>query len=86
MYDYNYYVYTIGLFLGLQFTHTDIPALQGFCLSWPIMMKWPAYMWIFFLCLMAVLAAILCYIFFLYIQIGMALHYLLIAAVLLVVF
>jgi len=41
VFDYNYFVWTAGFFLGLQFTHMDQGIMKHFVLDWSVMKTWP---------------------------------------------
>jgi hypothetical protein len=62
IFQYNYFIWTVGLFLGLQWTHMGQGILGHFVLSWDTMKNWPAVLWgvfvaliIFFLSIIAVM-------------------------------
>jgi len=45
VYHYNYYIWCIGFFyMGLQWTHLDIPIFRKFELRWEIMKTWGLFM------------------------------------------
>ena len=76
VFHYNYFIWTVAYFIGLQFTHLDIGIFQQLTLDWNVMKNWPAYMWVIFLGLVALLASIISYIFYLYYMIGYLTAYL----------
>lgn len=67
---YNYLVWTLAYFIGLQFTHMDNGIFSNLTLDWNVMKNWPAYMWVIFLGLITLLTTIITYIFYLYYMIG----------------
>jgi hypothetical protein len=78
VYNYNYHVWTVAYFVGLQFTHMDQGIFTNFTLDWNIMKTWPWYMWVLFLGLILLLGSIFAYIFFLYHTVGF-LHFYVVA-------
>lgn len=48
VYHYNYYVWTLALFIGLQFMHLDTGILSKITLDWNVMKNWPAIVWAIF--------------------------------------
>ncbi|CDW80395.1 UNKNOWN [Stylonychia lemnae] len=66
VFNYNYYVWTTGFVLGLQFTHLDVGFLKHFTLDWKEMKKWPWYLWALFISLIAIIGFIFSYLYHLY--------------------
>ncbi len=69
-FKFNYFVWTLGFFLGLQFTHLDQGILQNLTLDWNVMKNWPWYMWVIFCGLILLILAIFTYLSYLYYSIG----------------
>ena len=72
---YNYYIWTTGFFIGLQFTHMDVGFLQQFTLDWNVMKNWPWYLWVLFVGLITLLGSIASYVFYLYYTVGFFMTY-----------
>lgn len=73
---YNYLIWTLAFFIGLQFTHLDNGIFSNLTLDWNVMKNWPWYMWVIFTGLILLLTTIISYIFFLYYLIGYLQSYL----------
>jgi hypothetical protein len=70
VFKYNYFIWVLAYFVGLQFTHLDNGILSQLTLDWNIMKTWPLILWVVFLGLILLFATIISYIFFLYYTIG----------------
>jgi hypothetical protein len=70
VFNYNFFIWTLAYFVGLQFTHLDNGILSQLTLDWNVMKNWPWYMWVIFTGLVALLATVVSYIFYLYALIG----------------
>eukprot|EP00347_Sterkiella_histriomuscorum_P019710 403340585 len=70
VFHFNYFVWTLGFLLGLQFTHLDVGILQQFTLDWNVMKNWPWFLWVLFLGLITLLLSLTSYLLFLYAQIN----------------
>jgi len=57
VFSYNYFVWTLAFFLGLQFTHMDQGIMQEFTLDWNVMKHWPPILWVVFFALLTFLGA-----------------------------
>ena len=57
VFKYNYMVWTLGYFIGLQFTHMDQGIMQQFVLDWNVMKNWPPVLWAVFFAMIAFLGA-----------------------------
>ncbi|CDW82951.1 UNKNOWN [Stylonychia lemnae] len=66
VFNYNYFVWTTGFVLGLQFTHMDVGFLQQFTLDWNVMKNWPWYLWALFIGLISLIGFIFTYLYYLY--------------------
>jgi hypothetical protein len=76
VFKYNYFIWVLAFFIGLQFTHLDNGILSQLTLDWNIMKNWPLILWVIFLGLILLFATIVSYIFFLYYTIGYLTAYL----------
>lgn len=76
LFNYNYFIWTLAYFVGLQFTHLDNGILSQLTLDWNVMKNWPWYMWLIFSGLILLLTSIVTYIFYLYYLIGYLSSYL----------
>jgi hypothetical protein len=76
VFHYNYFIWTVAFFIGLQFTHADVGFMQQFTLDWSVMKNWPWWMWCIFVGLLLLIFSILAYLFFLYYTIGFLTIYL----------
>lgn len=73
-FSYNFYTWTVGLFLGLQWTHVEPllgPLVAHFVLVWSVMIHWPWYTWLIFILAMTFIAVTLTYSLYLYASIGL---------------
>jgi hypothetical protein len=70
VFQYNYFIWVLAYFVGLQFTHLDTGILQELTLDWNIMKNWPLILWVIFIGLILLFVTIIGYIFFLYYSIG----------------
>ena len=77
MFIYNYFVWTLAYFIGLQFTHADQGIMQEFVLDWNVMKNWPPVLWAVFFALVAFLLVLVVTVFKLYIALGILKWYLL---------
>lgn len=59
IFHYNYFIWTFGLFLGLQWTHMGQGILAHFVLSWDTMKNWPAVLWGVFVALIIFILSLL---------------------------
>eukprot|EP00356_Strombidium_inclinatum_P007227 CAMPEP_0170487244 /NCGR_PEP_ID=MMETSP0208-20121228/6104_1 /TAXON_ID=197538 /ORGANISM="Strombidium inclinatum, Strain S3" /LENGTH=143 /DNA_ID=CAMNT_0010761467 /DNA_START=97 /DNA_END=525 /DNA_ORIENTATION=- len=57
VFSYNYFVWTLAFFIGIQFTHMDQGIMQEFVLDWNVMKHWPPILWVVFFALLTFLGA-----------------------------
>jgi hypothetical protein len=76
VFKYNYLVWVLAFFVGLQFTHLDNGIFQQLTLDWNIMKNWPPILWAIFLGLVLLIGTIVVYTLFLYYTIGYLSSYL----------
>lgn len=70
IFKFNYFVWTLGFFFGLQWTHADVGPLQKITLEWDIIKTWGKGLWILFLSLVAIILGIVFVVFRVYYEIG----------------
>lgn len=70
VFKFNYLIWTVFFFLGLQFTHLDTWPFNQITLDWNVMKNWSVYMWALFLSIMGLIALIAVYICYMYYLIG----------------
>ena len=70
VFKYNYLVWVLAFFVGLQFTHLDNGILSQLTLDWNVMKTWPLTLWLIFLGLVLLFVTIAAYVLFLYYTIG----------------
>ena len=73
-FSYNSWTWTLGLFVGLQWTHVEPmmgDLVKHFVLVWSVMILWPWYTWLIFLLIVAFISLTGSYALFLYSTIGM---------------
>lgn len=75
VFQFNYLVWTLFFFIGLQFTHLDNGILQQFTLDWEVMKNWPPILWVLFFLLIGFIIGTFAFLFYLYAAIGIALYY-----------
>ena len=58
--NYNFYVWTISLYIGLQFSHfSNIPLLRYFVIDYKAMLNWTFAQWMVFVSYIVLMVAIL---------------------------
>ena len=72
---YDYFVWTLAYFLGLQFTHADQGIMQQFTLDWNVMKHWPLILWVIFFGLILILGTLLKVVLTFYVGIGILKYY-----------
>lgn len=75
VFNFNYYVWTLFYFVGLQFTHLDNGILSQFTLDWEVMKNWPPILWAVFFLLIGFVGFTFYYLFELYATVGIAFYY-----------
>jgi len=76
LFKYNYFVWTLGLFLGLQWTHLDVGPFSKITLEWDIIKTWGKGIWALFLFMLAIIFTIIYVTFHAYYAIGYLKYYL----------
>eukprot|EP00347_Sterkiella_histriomuscorum_P013135 403365878 len=75
VFNYNYYIFTVGYFVGLQFTHLDAGFMQQFQLTPAVMKSWPIYLWLVFVYLIVLVVQIFSYLISIYQQLDLLWFY-----------
>lgn len=70
IFKFNYFVWTLGLFAGLQWTHIDVGPMKNLTLEWDIMKTWGKGMWILFLSILLFILGVVYVTFHVYYVIG----------------
>lgn len=83
---YNYFVWTMAFFLGLQFTHADQGIMRQFTLDWHQMQKWDFALWVIFIVMIVMLLYIAIVVVSTYIRIGVLKYYIVWTIILLLLF